>query len=149
VVVPIAQPSLSAGVPDAQTTALPSISPGIMIMDQVPPLRAHDTVAEELAAGSLAFYWQKQITLAEAEIDFGQHRLSVATRNYIIALERLIPFRRPSGGEPRAGASGSGVGDATTSDDDDDPIPPLGESDDEPMFSDFKEPEDVGESGNV
>jgi hypothetical protein len=41
-------------------------------------------------------YWKNQITLAEAEIISGEHRRSVATQNCILAMERLIPFRRPT-----------------------------------------------------
>jgi hypothetical protein len=137
------RPPVAAG---TEPSTLPSISPDLILIERAPLPHGHDAVAEELAASSHTVYWKSQILLAKATIDYGEYLLNVATQNHIRALERFIPFRRPTDGEPRAGASGSGVINVNTSDEDEDPIPPLGESDDdEPMFSDFKEPEDVAE----
>jgi hypothetical protein len=118
-----------------------------MLMDRVSLPRAHDSVNDELASATLAMYWKNQITLAEAEIVSGEHRRSIATQNCILAMERLIPFRRPTEGEPRAGVSGSVVHNVTTSDEDEDRIPYSEESDDDEPMTDFKVPEDTQERG--
>jgi hypothetical protein len=69
-------------------------------MDRPRVPRTRQSINEELEASALALFWGGEIKRGQAEMDAGKQRRDIGTRNYVMALERLIPFRLITEGEP-------------------------------------------------
>ena len=66
----------------------PSISPSLLY-DRRPYLE------DELTACGLALYWGEQLARARSDVSAAERRRDLSQENYIMALERLYPYRAP------------------------------------------------------